>query len=126
VKPKAAEVKKIQTAIRKIDRKTFDPDELVDHTRERLLRVVEKKRKEGEDVVETEESEAPPGDIIDLMEVLKRSLSGKESSRPKKSGSKNKASAKKNSAKKSSAKKSTAKKASARKTSRKKSARKSA
>jgi DNA end-binding protein Ku len=91
VKVKAAEKKKVEAAIKKLSRKTFDTDVLVDRTQERLLELIEQKRAAGEDVVEAEDSEEPPDDIIDLMEVLKRSLSGDRAAptrAPKKSGAK--------------------------------------
>jgi DNA end-binding protein Ku len=79
VKVKPAARKKFEASIRKLSEKQFDPSTLVDRTTERLLELIEQKRASGEDVVEAEASEEPPDDIIDLMEVLKRSLSGKES-----------------------------------------------
>jgi DNA end-binding protein Ku len=79
VKVKPAARKKFEASIRKLSEKQFDPSTLVDRTTERLLELIEQKRASGEDVVEAEDSEEPPDDIIDLMEVLKRSLSGKES-----------------------------------------------
>ncbi len=91
VKVKPAERKRMEAAIRKLSGKKFDASELVDRTAERLLDLIEQKRKSGEDVVEAEAAEETPDDVIDLMEVLKRSLSGKEtaSSRsPKKAGHK--------------------------------------
>jgi non-homologous end joining protein Ku len=70
--------------------------------------LIEKKRKSGEDVVEAEGVEETPDDIIDLMEVLKRSLSGKVTASSR--SPKHKSAAKK--AAKKAPKKSTAKRAS--------------
>ncbi|HEX6309012.1 MAG TPA: Ku protein [Longimicrobiales bacterium] len=78
VKPKAAAVKQIEKAIAQLAEKELDEAELVDRSAARLLKLVEKKEKAGEDVVEAPAGEAPPSEgVIDLMEVLKRSLEGK-------------------------------------------------
>src|SRR3954464_11918321 len=53
VKVKPAQRKKLQTAMHKLNAKTFNPKELTDKTTERLMHLIEKKRKSGEDVVET-------------------------------------------------------------------------
>lgn len=76
-KPKAAEVKKIITAMSKLEAKKLDEKELVDRSAERLLKLVAKKEKSGEDVVEAPAGEAAASEgVIDLMEVLRRSLQG--------------------------------------------------
>jgi DNA end-binding protein Ku len=105
VKVKPAARKKMESAMTKLARKTFDPKDLVDRTTERLLELIESKRAAGEDVVESSVSEETPDDIIDLMEVLKRSLSGENkgtaaktsasAKRPRKSTAKRKAARKK-------------------------------
>ena len=41
------------------------------------MKLVEKKRKQHKDVVKVEEPETGEGKVIDLMEVLKKSLAGK-------------------------------------------------
>ena len=68
--------------IAKLTRKTLDEDELQDDYAERLVKLVEKKRKAGTDVVEAPSDAADEdeggAEVIDLMEVLKRSLQGKE------------------------------------------------
>ena len=76
VKPRAAEVKKFEQAIDKMKGKV-DFGEFVDDSAERLLALVEKKAKKGEDVVEAAVDEAESeegGEVIDLMAVLRRSL----------------------------------------------------
>jgi DNA end-binding protein Ku len=78
VRPKAAAVTRIEKAIAKLVEKELDEAELADRSAEQLLKLVAKKEKAGEDVVEAPADEAAPGgDVIDLMEVLKRSLQGR-------------------------------------------------
>jgi DNA end-binding protein Ku len=137
-KPKAAAVKKYEKAIAKLVEKELDEDELRDNSAEKLLKLVAKKEKAGEDVVEAPEGEVEPSDgVIDLMEVLKRSLEGKSGSKgaagtstEKKSStskssstgkSTSRAAAKKSNPKKYAGKDSTAKKSSAKKSGTKKS-----
>lgn len=91
-KVKAADVQKFERAIRKLSEKSFDPEELHDRAAERLTELIAKKQQSGEDVriVEAEEG-TPSDDVIDLMEVLKRSMAaaGGDTERkgPKKAGS---------------------------------------
>ena len=82
VKPKAAVVTKIEKAIARLGEKELDEDELVDRSSQQLLELVSEKEKSGEGVVQAPQGEAEPGgDVIDLMEVLKRSLQGRTSGR---------------------------------------------
>ena len=86
-KPKAAEVKKIVAAMSRLEEKKLDEKELTDRSAERLLDLVARKEKSGEDVVEAAAADAAPSEgVIDLMEVLRRSLLG-ESGATKSSGS---------------------------------------
>ena len=78
------------TALRKridsLTRKTLDESELEDDYTDRLLALVEEKRKKKKGVVRSStpaEEEEGGADFIDLMEVLKASLQGRE---PKASG----------------------------------------
>lgn len=81
-KPQAAAVRKMESAIGKLVEKELDEDELTDHSAERLLKLVAKKEKSGEGVVEAPEGVAEPSEgVIDLMEVLRRSLAGNASSK---------------------------------------------
>jgi DNA end-binding protein Ku len=76
-----AEVTKLNRAIAARAEKTLDPAELADPWTERLLTLAEKKRRQHEDVVEVPEAavaEEGRAEIIDLMEVLKRSLGARE------------------------------------------------
>jgi DNA end-binding protein Ku len=73
----AATVKKFETFIAKNSDKHLSLKELKDEKTAQLLKLVEKKRKQHKDVVEVEEPERDEGKVVDLMEVLKRSLAGK-------------------------------------------------
>jgi DNA end-binding protein Ku len=73
----AATVKKFETFITKHSDKQLSLKELKDEKTAQLLKLVEKKRKQHKDVVEVEEPERDEGKVVDLMEVLKRSLAGK-------------------------------------------------
>jgi DNA end-binding protein Ku len=118
-KPKAADVKRIAAAIGRLEEKKFDEKELIDHGAERLLELVARKEKSGTDVVEAPAGDVEPSEgVIDLMEVLRRSLQG--GSAPAKSSTAKSSTAKKPTAKKPTAKTSTAKKTTAKKTTAKK------
>jgi DNA end-binding protein Ku len=75
-----ARVRALEKAIGKLTRKTLDESELEDAHARRLRALVEAKRKEDRDVVAAPaelvagDDEDEDGQIIDLMEVLKRSL----------------------------------------------------
>lgn len=79
-KAQAAAVKRMRSQIAKLAKQDIARSEMEDRNAERLLRVIERKRKKGEDVVETEVAEEveEEKDIIDLMEVLRQRLAGKE------------------------------------------------
>ncbi len=80
-KPKAAAVTSLKRAIAARAKKELDPDELADPWSANLEKLAEKKRRQGEDVVEVpEEAEEEQAEVIDLMEVLKRSLGAKATS----------------------------------------------
>jgi DNA end-binding protein Ku len=70
---------------------SFEPKELVDRSAQQLNKLVAKKAKSGEDVV-TVDSEAGESDskVVDLIEILNRSLKGtasaKSGAKPTKSG----------------------------------------
>lgn len=78
-KPDPAELRKIEKAIKAHTTRSLSEKELQDPADERLEKLVRSKLRRGVDVVEApQESGATPSDegIIDLMEVLKRSLEG--------------------------------------------------
>ena len=91
-KPKAAEVTRIRKQIEKLEKTKFDPKELTDHSAERLLKLVRKKVKaKDEDVVDApaDDEEAPDtSGVIDLMEILQRSLAGESAAGKKKAAKK--------------------------------------
>lgn len=93
VKVKPADVKRFERAIAKLEEKHFEPDELQDRAAERLRELIQRKQEAGEDVRITEQAEPEtPSDVIDLMEVLKRSMAaaggGSARKAPKQAGSK--------------------------------------
>ena len=73
----AATVKKFENFIAKHSDKRLSLKELKDEKTAQLLKLVEKKRKQHKDVVEVEEPERDQGKVVDLMEVLKKSLARK-------------------------------------------------
>ena len=75
-KPKvtAAKVKAFETAIKRATKKELPEKLLKDEYAEALLDLVEKKKAKGKDVVEVEVSEGRTAEVIDLMEVLQKSL----------------------------------------------------
>jgi DNA end-binding protein Ku len=73
----AATVRKFENFITKHSDKHLSLKELKDEKTAELLKLVEKKRKQHKDVVEVEEPERDEGKVVDLMEVLKKSLAGK-------------------------------------------------
>src|SRR5690606_9046099 len=101
----------------------FTPQDFEDDYQNQLQALIEAKIEQGEDL-DTEatfgagESEEGSGDVIDLMEALKRSIGGrkeKSASKPGKPGQSEKPAAKKPAAKKKTAAKKPAAKASAKK-----------
>lgn len=75
-KPPAALVKKLETAIAKLEEDEMDPDELQERSAARLMKLVKRKMKAGEDVVKGEAAPEESGKVIDLVEMLQRSLQG--------------------------------------------------
>jgi len=73
----AATVKKFEKLIAKHSDKRLSLKELKDEKTEQLMKLVEKKKKQHKDVVEVEETDRDEGKVVDLMEVLKKSLAGK-------------------------------------------------
>jgi DNA end-binding protein Ku len=73
----AATVKKFERIIAKNSDKHLSLKDLKDEKTAQLLKLVEKKRKQHKDVVEVEVAEREDGKVVDLMEVLKKSLAGK-------------------------------------------------
>lgn len=76
VKVAPTAVKKFENLIQKKAKAHPSAAELKDTQTEQLQKLIEKKRTRGKDVVEVEQPEHEPAKVIDLVEVLKRSLSG--------------------------------------------------
>ena len=76
----AADASKMATQMKKLYKATFNPKELTDSTAAELIRIAQKKKRAGDDVVKIEkaereeESAAPSGNVLDLMERLRLSL----------------------------------------------------
>jgi DNA end-binding protein Ku len=73
----AATVRKFEQLISKHSDKHLSLRELKDEKTAQLLKLVEKKRKQHKNVVEIDEPKRDEGKVVDLMEVLKKSLAGK-------------------------------------------------
>jgi DNA end-binding protein Ku len=76
-KTSPASVKKFEKLIGSRSKKTFSPSKLKDEQTEQLLKLVKKKQSKPSNVVEVESEEAEAPKVIDLVEVLKKSLAGK-------------------------------------------------
>ena len=81
-KVKKEELKLAVQLIKQAASRKFEPEKYDDEVRQRMLALIEKKV-EGEDITKIEEPEAAEGQIIDLMEALKKSLAGKGESEKK-------------------------------------------
>lgn len=75
----AASVRKFETLIKKKTKRQFKPDK--DENTARLLKLVKKKQSSRKNIVEVEAEEADTGNVIDLMQVLKKSLAGRAAAR---------------------------------------------
>jgi len=73
----AASVRKFEKLISSRSKKEFSGAKLQDEQAEALLKLVKKKEKKRSNVVEVETEEREPAKVIDLVAVLKKSLSGK-------------------------------------------------
>jgi len=73
----AATVKKFENLIAKHSDKRLALSKLKDEQTEKLLKLVQKKRKQHKDIVEVDVPEQEQGKVVDLMEALKKSLAGK-------------------------------------------------
>jgi DNA end-binding protein Ku len=73
----AASVRKFEKLISSKSKQEFAGAKLQDEQAEALLKLVKKKEKKRSNVVEVETEEREPAKVIDLVAVLKKSLSGK-------------------------------------------------
>jgi len=78
--PKAT-VRKFEKLISAKSKKQLSPRKLEDEQTEKLLKLVKKKSAQRKNVVEVEAGEKQPSNVVDLMEVLKKSLAGKAHTR---------------------------------------------
>jgi DNA end-binding protein Ku len=72
-----ATVRKFEKLIERHSGKQLSLKKLEDERTEKLLQLVEKKRKQRKNVVKVEAPEREEGKVVDLMEALKKSLAGK-------------------------------------------------
>jgi len=77
-KVSAATVKKFESLITKHSDKRLSLNELKDEQTDKLLKLVERKRKQHKDIVEVDVPEEGQGKVVDLMAALKKSLAGKK------------------------------------------------
>jgi DNA end-binding protein Ku len=73
-----ASVRKFEKLISAKTKKQFAGSKLRDEETEALLKLVKKKKGSRKNVIKVETEEREPAEVIDLMAVLKRSLSGKK------------------------------------------------
>jgi DNA end-binding protein Ku len=73
-KVQKATVTRFEELIAKQSEKQLSTRELKDEQTERLLKLVKSKKSHNKDVVETEEKPTDDGKVVDIMEVLKKSL----------------------------------------------------
>jgi DNA end-binding protein Ku len=72
-----AAVQRFEKIIGKNSENRLPLKNLHDDETARILKLVEKKRSRGKDVIEIEEEEAGEGNVVDLMEILKKSMARK-------------------------------------------------
>jgi DNA end-binding protein Ku len=72
-----AAVTKFEKLIAKYSKTQLSPRELKDEQTERVLKLVKSKRARGKDIVEAEEESGGDGEVIDIMDVLKKSLAAR-------------------------------------------------
>lgn len=73
----AATVKKFERLIAKHSHKELSLKDLKDEQTEKLMKLVERKRKQHKNVVKVEVPEREEGKVVDMMEALKKSLARK-------------------------------------------------
>lgn len=77
-KVSAAAVKKFETVIKKHSANTFSLKTLKDERAENLRKLIAKKKASKKNVVHVEVPEREEGKVVDLLDVLKKSLAGKK------------------------------------------------
>ena len=73
-KPKPADVKRVESAIKRLARASVDKRELVDPSIHRMEKLAKKKARAGDDVVKVTVPEQDAGKVVDLVERLRESL----------------------------------------------------
>jgi len=73
-----AAVTKFEKLITKYAKSGLAEGELKDQQTERLLKLVKSKKSRKKDVVETEEEQGDRSNVVDIMEVLKKSMAAKK------------------------------------------------
>lgn len=76
--PSKATVHKFEKLIANKSKKQFSPTKLADKQSESLLKLVKKKQANRANVVEVEEEAATDHKVVDLVQILKKSLGGKK------------------------------------------------
>jgi DNA end-binding protein Ku len=76
--PSKTAVRRFEEFTARTTKKTLDPDEMHDEYSNALFKLIEKKYSKRRDVVESEGPRKKPEKVVDLMEVLKRSLKPSE------------------------------------------------
>src|ERR1041385_2623667 len=74
----AAAVRKFESLIAKHSDRRLSLKDLKDEQTEKLLKLVERKRKQHKNIVEVDVPEEEQGKVVDLMAALKKSLAGKK------------------------------------------------
>lgn len=69
-----AAVARFEKLIARLSQKTLSTKELKDKHTDSVLKLVKSKQSRGKDVIETEEIPSDDGKVVDIMEVLKKSL----------------------------------------------------
>lgn len=74
-----ATIRKFEKLISSRSKKQLSPRKLEDEQTQRLLKLVKKKSAQRKNVVQVEAEQEEKSNVVDLMEVLKRSLAGRTS-----------------------------------------------
>jgi non-homologous end joining protein Ku len=67
-------VTKFEKLITARSAKQLSTQELKDDQTDRVLKLVKSKHSRGKDIVQTEEQSSDDGNVVDIMDVLKKSL----------------------------------------------------
>jgi len=80
-KPSAASVRTFEKVIERLLKNALDRNEMRDEYAGRMLKLIESKHAKGKDIVESAYPAQKPAKVVDLMEVLKKSLAGRKTRR---------------------------------------------